>query len=94
MGVPSNNRRSPVEDLTAAGYSTLTTQEEQDVLGRGVWQDKTWRVVFKRTLVNSDNADVQFKSFNSYGYRCMEWRVTASVMVKRVFQTGFFFVCL
>jgi len=57
----ANNHRSPIEDLTAAGYSTLTTQDEQNVLGRGVWQDKTWRVVFKRTLVNSDNADVQFK---------------------------------
>lgn len=61
MEVPDNYRRSPVEDLTAAGFSTLTTQEEQDVLGRGMWQGKTWRVVFKRTLVNSDNADVQFK---------------------------------
>jgi len=58
---PANNHRSPVEDLTAAGFSTLTTQDKQDVLGRGVWQDKTWRVVFKRTLVNSDNADIQFK---------------------------------
>jgi DMSO reductase family type II enzyme heme b subunit len=58
---PSNIRRSPVEDLTAAGFSTLTTQEEQDVSGRGAWQDKTWRVVFKRTLVNSDNADIQFR---------------------------------
>ena len=56
----SNNRRSPVEDLTAAGYSTLTTQEEQNVFGRGVWQEKTWRVIFKRLLMNTDNADVQF----------------------------------
>jgi len=58
---PGNIRRSPVEDLIAAGFSTLTTQEEQDVSGRGAWQDKTWRVVFKRTLVNSDNADIQFR---------------------------------
>ena len=54
--------RSPVEDLTAAGYSTLTTQEEQDVHGHGTWQNKTWRVVFKRALMNSDNADIQFKN--------------------------------
>ena len=59
--LPANTRRSPVEDLTAAGFSTLTTQEEQDVLGRGTWEDKTWRVVFKRTLLSSDNADIQFK---------------------------------
>ena len=61
ISVPINSSRSPVEDLTAAGYSTLTTQDEQDVLGRGTWQNKTWRVVFKRSLVNSDNADIQFK---------------------------------
>ena len=59
--VSSDIRRSPVEDLTAAGFSTLTTQDEQDVSGRGAWQDKTWRVVFKRTLLNSDNADIQFR---------------------------------
>lgn len=58
----ANPRWSPVEDLTAEGFSTLTTQEEQDVLGRGLWKDKVWRVVFKRTLTNSDNADVQFGS--------------------------------
>ncbi len=61
IATPNNIRRSSVEDLTAAGFSTLTTQDEQDVLGRGAWQNKTWRVVFKRTLVNSDNADIQFR---------------------------------
>jgi len=59
---PVKRRQSSVEDLTAAGFSTLTTQDEQDVSGRGVWKDKAWRVVFKRTLVNSDNADVQLDS--------------------------------
>ena len=57
----THDHLSPIEDLTAAGYSTLTTQEEQNVWGRGVWQEKTWRVVFKRPLMNADNADVQFK---------------------------------
>jgi DMSO reductase family type II enzyme heme b subunit len=55
-------RRSPVEDLTAAGYSTLTTQDEQNVSGRGTWKNKTWRVIFKRSLLNSDNADIQLKN--------------------------------
>lgn len=59
---PVDIRRSPVEDLTAAGYSTLTTQDEQSVSGSGIWQDKIWRVVFKRSLENADNADVQFKN--------------------------------
>ena len=61
-GLLGSIRRSPVEDLTAAGYSTLTTQDEQNVSGRGTWQNKTWRVVFKRSLLNSDNADIQLKN--------------------------------
>ena len=59
--VSDRDHRSPVEDLTAAGYGTLTTQDEQNVSGRGVWEGKTWRVVFKRSLKNADSADVQFK---------------------------------
>lgn len=57
-GLP--NRVSPVEDLNAEGFSTLTTQDQQDVLGKGIWRDKVWRVVFMRVLTNSDASDVQF----------------------------------
>lgn len=55
-----NHRASPVEDLNAVGFSTLTTQENQDVKGKGVWKDGSWRVVFKRALVNDDENDAQF----------------------------------
>ncbi len=61
-GLLGSISRSPVEDLTAAGYSTLTTQDEQNVSGRGTWQNKTWRVIFKRPLLNSDNADIQLRN--------------------------------
>jgi DMSO reductase family type II enzyme heme b subunit len=55
-------RESPVEDLNAEGFSTLTIQDEQSVQGKGVWKDNRWRVIFKRSLENSDSADAQFGS--------------------------------
>jgi len=54
------DRISPVEDLNAEGFSTLTIQEEQNVQGKGVWRDQHWRVIFRRSLRNSDTADAQF----------------------------------
>ena len=40
-------RVSPVEDLNAEGFSTLTTQAHQDVQGAGNWSNNRWGVVFK-----------------------------------------------
>jgi len=53
-------RRSPVEDLNAEGFSTLTTQAHQDVDGKGNWSNNRWSIVFKRTLKTSDKNDTQF----------------------------------
>lgn len=55
------DRASPVEDLNAEGFSTLTIQDEQNVQGKGMWKDKRWRVVFRRSLTDSDSGDAQFK---------------------------------
>jgi hypothetical protein len=41
---------SPVENLIAASFGTLTTTDVQDVQGRGEWKDGRWRVVFARDL--------------------------------------------
>lgn len=60
MAVQNPDRESPVEDLNAEGFSTLTIQEEQNVQGKGVWKDNRWRVIFRRPLNNSDTADAQF----------------------------------
>lgn len=53
-------RVSAVEDLNAEGFSTLTTQAQQDVQGRGTWANNRWAVVFVRDLTNSDTNDTQF----------------------------------
>ncbi len=51
---------SPVEDLNAEGFSTLTRQEKQDVKGEGYHDGKRWQVVLKRRLVDDQEGDAQF----------------------------------
>ncbi len=53
-------RRSPVEDLNAEGFGSLTTQAQQDVDGKGNWNNDRWTVVFKRALKTKDANDTQF----------------------------------
>ena len=53
-------RRSPVEDLNAEGFGSLTTQAHQDVDGKGNWSNNRWSVVFKRALKTNDSNDTQF----------------------------------
>ncbi len=52
VGNPISQRThpSPVENLIAGGFGTLTTADLQDVAGEGRWKDGTWRVVFDRPL--------------------------------------------
>jgi hypothetical protein len=47
------NRATPVEDLVAAGFGTLTHAEAQNVQGKGVWQDGKWYVLFARDMEES-----------------------------------------
>ena len=55
-----DNRGRSVEDLNAVGFGTLTSQEHQDVNGRGSWSNGKWDVIIYRPLVTSDENDVQF----------------------------------
>ncbi|HZP89933.1 MAG TPA: ethylbenzene dehydrogenase-related protein, partial [Actinomycetota bacterium] len=43
-------RSSPVDNLIAGGFGTLTADPTPVVTGWGVWHDGTWRVVFARPL--------------------------------------------
>ncbi len=52
---------TPVEDLIAEGFGSLTHQTHQDVIGKGVWKDGRWRVSFARPLSTSDGSDVQLR---------------------------------
>ena len=44
------NRTSPIDNLLAGSFGTLTAAQDQMVQGVGVWHDGKWRVVFARDL--------------------------------------------
>jgi mono/diheme cytochrome c family protein len=56
------SRSSPVEDLNAMGFGTLTSQpsDDQNVRGKGIWQGGKWRVVFVRPMKSPSERDIQF----------------------------------
>lgn len=57
-------RDVPVEELNAEGFGTLTPQPQtkQNVLGKGVWKDGKWQVVFYRALDSLNKWDIKFQS--------------------------------
>ncbi len=52
--VAQRDRTTPVENLVAEGFGTLTTSEIQDVEGSGVWSEGQWRVLFIREFEPAD----------------------------------------
>lgn len=56
------HRKSPIEDLNAVSFGSLTSQGEagQNVMGKGVYFEGTWRVLFKRPLSSSESNDAKF----------------------------------
>ncbi|OHB70163.1 MAG: hypothetical protein A2W23_01310 [Planctomycetes bacterium RBG_16_43_13] len=65
-GNPMSNpvRTTPVEDLNAEGFGTLTAQPQQgqNVQGRGIWNSGGWKVVFIRKMKSEDANDRTFSS--------------------------------
>ena len=51
---------SPIEEFNSYGPFNSTSQAKQSVDGHGVWRNKDWSVVFKRSLITDDNNDTQF----------------------------------
>ena len=43
-------RATPIENLVAGGFGTLTTSDIQTVQGGGEWRDGKWRVIFARRM--------------------------------------------
>jgi DMSO reductase family type II enzyme heme b subunit len=48
-----SSHQSPVENLVAGGFGTLTFKDSgyQQVFGKGIWKEGKWSVVLKRNLV-------------------------------------------
>lgn len=66
---------SPVEDLIAGGFGSLTAQPAtgQNVQGYGEWVESKWRVVFGRDLSSSEGDDVSFASDQVYAIAFAVW---------------------
>jgi hypothetical protein len=58
--VAQRERTTPVENLVAEGFGTLTTSDVQNVEGSGVWNNGQWRVLFIREF---ESADPELTSF-------------------------------
>ncbi|GBC76363.1 Chlorate reductase subunit gamma [bacterium HR07] len=56
------DHKTPVENLIAQGFGTLTHQELQHVLGKGIWENGRWRVVFVRALHTGLAGDASFEA--------------------------------
>ncbi|MFQ5912432.1 MAG: ethylbenzene dehydrogenase-related protein [Nitrospinota bacterium] len=68
-------RFSPIEDLNAEGFGTLTPQEEkgQNIRGVGFWVAGAWKVVFERDLASKDPFDVKLKPGGSVPVAFAVW---------------------
>ena len=66
---------SPVEDLVAGGFGTLTAQpaEGQNVSGYGEWVEGKWRVIFSRDLASAEADDVNFAPGKVYSMAFAVW---------------------
>jgi hypothetical protein len=66
---------SPVEDLVAGGFGSLTSQpaQGQNVQGDGVWADGKWRVIFSRDLTSAEADDVSFDPSKVYSVAFAAW---------------------
>ena len=71
----STSLSSPVEDLNAGGFGTLTSQPAtgQNVQGYGFWKDGSWQVIFSRALSSSETDDVSFLPGNNYAVAFAVW---------------------
>ncbi len=68
-------RLSPVEDLVAGGFGTLTSEGAtgQNVQGSGVWENNRWRVIFSRDLTSTEKDDVSFAMGQVYSVAFAAW---------------------
>lgn len=66
-------RQSPVENLAAIGFGTLTSQPDQVVRGQGLWNDGRWHVVMRRSLKAAGKNDVSFAPGVSVPFALAAW---------------------
>jgi hypothetical protein len=67
--------KTPVEDLVAGGFGSLTAQpvEAQNVQGYGVWANGKWQVIFSRDLASPETDDISFSPGKTYSLAFAVW---------------------
>lgn len=50
LSISRDEPESAANDLLSIRVGTITPQENQNISGRGLWEDGTWQAVFKRSL--------------------------------------------
>lgn len=66
-------RDTPVENLVATGFGTLTTADQQPVQGVGRWKDGKWRVLFVRDFEVKAEGVAQFKPGDTTSVAFAAW---------------------
>lgn len=69
----SFERRQPVQEMVAQGWSTLTNQPYWVTKAKGVWVRDSWAVVFERPLKTDDPLDYQFEPGESGNIAFAVW---------------------
>jgi hypothetical protein len=62
-----------VEDAVAEGFGSITSQERQDALGRGVWANGRWSVTIARPLETGDAQDQSMGPGGRYNIALAVW---------------------
>lgn len=52
---------TPIEELVAEGFGTLTPQKQHNSFGKGVWENGIWKVVMLRPMLTGDLTDAQLE---------------------------------
>lgn len=68
-------RRTPVDDMNAKGFGTLTTQDQkqQNIQAKGVWDKGVWRTVFHRIMKSGHEQDAVFLPGNHVSVGFAVW---------------------
>jgi len=71
----SATRASPVEDIIAGGFGSLTAQpaDGQNVQGFGAWANAKWQVIFSRDITSKETDDVTFTPGKVYSMAFAAW---------------------
>lgn len=71
----ASDLKTPVEDLNAGGFGSLTSQavEGQNVQGSGEWVAGRWHAVFMRDLTSAEAEDVSFATGQVYSVAFAAW---------------------